>query len=170
MIRTLLLLTFVVVSLSASAQNHEAMINEQVWKPFTKAIMNQDVAGFVSLHSTDLVRAEVNRKQVMNLEAYRKGMESGWPKWKESIEKNKESYRFELRFLERICNGELAYEIGYFKNEVTNASGVKHETYGKFHVVLRKEAGVWKVLVDADSNEGGTITSEMFLAAKPIGD
>lgn len=167
--RILLLLTLLVVSLSASAQNHEAMINEQVWKPFTKAIMNQDVNSFLSLHATDLVRAEVNRKQVMNLETYKKGIEGGWPKWKESIEKNKEAYTFELRFLDRICNGELAYEIGYFKNEITNATGVKRETYGKFYVVLSKEAGVWKILVDADSNEGGTITSEMFLAARPMG-
>jgi ketosteroid isomerase-like protein len=130
--------------------------------------MNQDINSFVSLHAADLVRAEVDKKQVMNLEAYRRGMESSWPRWKESIGKNKESYTFELRFLERICNGELAYEIGYFRNEETSAEGVMRESYGKFYVVLRKEYGIWKILVDADSKEAGTITSEMFMAAKPL--
>jgi hypothetical protein len=35
-------------------------------------------------------------------------------------------------------------------------------------VALRKENGVWKILVDSDTNEGGTITEEMFQKAKPI--
>jgi hypothetical protein len=35
-------------------------------------------------------------------------------------------------------------------------------------VALRKENGTWKILVDSDTNEGGTITDEMFLKAKPL--
>ncbi len=150
------------------AQSDQADINEHVWKPFTRAIMTQDVNGFTSLHSSDLVRAEINRKKVMGLDEYKKGMESGWPGWKESIQKNKTQYTFELRFTDRISNGTLAYEIGYFKNETINASGEKRESFGKFHVVLRKEAGTWKILVDSDSNEGGAISAEMFQAAKAM--
>lgn len=160
------ILTLLVVAVSGSyAQHDQAAINEQVWKPFTKAIITQDVTGFAALHSTDLVRAEINRKKVMGLDEYKRGMEAGWPGWKESIQKNKTHYTFELRFTERISNGTLAYEIGYFKNETINANGEKRESFGKFHVVLRKEVGIWKILVDSDTNEGGTITAEMFQAA-----
>lgn len=161
------LLLFVVAS-HGYAQQDQLDINEQVWKPFTKAIMTQDVSSFVALHSSDLVRAEINQKKVMSLDEYRKGMEAGWPGWKESIQKNKTHFTFELRFTERISNGTLAYEIGYFKNETVNASGEKRESFGKFHVVLRKENNTWKILVDSDSSEGGTITAAMFQAAKPL--
>lgn len=164
----LVIITLLVVVNNSYAQTDQADINEQVWKPFTKAIMEQDVESFVALHSNDLVRAEINRKKVMGLEEYKKGMETGWPGWKESIQKSKGKYTFELRFTERISNGTTAYEIGYFKNESITATGEKRESYGKFHVVLRKENGIWKILVDSDSNEGGAITADMFLAAKAI--
>jgi ketosteroid isomerase-like protein len=152
----------------AFAQTPQQEINEQVWKPFTKAIMNQDVATFASLHSTDLVRAERNSGKILNLAEYRKNMEAGWPGWKESLAKNKIDYTFELRFTERISNGSLAYEVGYFKNESVSPTGEKRIGYGQFHVTLRKENGTWKILVDSDSNLGGTITEEMFQSAKPL--
>ena len=130
--------------------------------------MTQDIDAFASLHSDDLMRAEINSKKVMGLDEYRKGMEAGWPGWKESIQKSKTQCTFELRFIERISNGALAYEIGYFKNETITASGEKRESFGKFHVVLRKENGTWKILVDTDSSENGTISEKDFQAAKPI--
>jgi ketosteroid isomerase-like protein len=167
--RVLILFVLVTTITAAAGQNVQKEIDEQVWKPFTKAIMNQDVKEFVSVHSSDLVRAERNSKRVLNLEEYRKNMETSWPGWKESIRKNKDTYVFELRFTERINNSNQAFEVGYFKNESTNANGEKKIYYGKFQVALRKENGIWKILVDSDSNEGGNITEQDFLAAKPIG-
>lgn len=167
--RLFIFFCFFFLATNLRAQTDQQQIDEQVWKPFTNAIMTQDVSGFVTLHSKDLVRAEINQKKIMNREEYQKGMETNWPAWKQSMEKNKTKYSFELRFTERLSNGNTAYEVGYFKNEMTNPNGTVTKSYGKFHVVLRKENGTWKVLVDSDSNEGGTITDEMFLAAKPIG-
>lgn len=146
----------------------EKEINEQVWKPFTQAIITQDVEKFVAVHSKDLVRAERDGKRVLTYDQYKARMEQGWPAWKESNKKNNTQYTFELRFLERISNETQAFEVGYFKNESITASGEKRVSYGQFHVALRKENGVWKILVDSDSNNGKTITEEMFQAAKPI--
>jgi ketosteroid isomerase-like protein len=150
---------------NAFAQNVQKDINDQVWKPFTTAIMMQDVNAFVILHSNDLVRAERNGKKVLSLKEYKKNMETSWPRWKESNQKNQIKYTFELRFTERITNGSLAYEVGYFKNESVKPSGDKQIRYGKFQVALRKENGVWKILVDSDSNEGNTISEKDFLEA-----
>jgi len=164
-----LLALLVFSSFSSIAQtDYIREINEQVWKPFTQAIMTQDVEKFVALHSNDLIRVERNGNKVMGLEEYRKGMEAGWPGWKESMTKNGTKYTFELRFTERVNNGTVAYEVGYFKNEMVNPKGEKRISYGQFHVTLRKENGVWKVLVDSDSNLGGSITEEMFQKAKPL--
>ena len=158
---------FVVTSFRVFAQTDQADINNQVWKPFTKAIMTQDVAGFIAVHSKDVLRAELNDNQVFDYATYLSNMEKSWPGWKEYNQKNKAQYTFELRFLQRISNGNLAYETGYFKNEVI-IDGKKSADYGKFQVALRKENGVWKILVDSDTNEGGTITDEMFQKAKPL--
>ncbi|MBA4145240.1 MAG: hypothetical protein DI538_03835 [Azospira oryzae] len=159
---------FLLLGSYASAQTDQQEINEQVWKPFTKAIMSQDVAAFVGVHSKELIRAERNDKRVLSLEEYKKRMEKGWPAWKESIQKKEIRYVFELRFLERISNGTLAYEVGYFKNESTQLNGEKEIYYGQFQVALRKENGLWKILVDADFNENNTITAKEFLAARPL--
>ena len=161
-------LLFILSTFTAWAQRIEKEINEQVWKPFTRGIINQDVAGFISVHSTDLVRAERNSKKVLGWQEYRKEMEANWPLWKERNLKDQLTYTFELRFTERINNANIAYEVGYFKNETTNPAGEKKIQYGKFQVALRKESGTWKILVDSDSNEGGAITEKDFLAAKSL--
>jgi hypothetical protein len=158
----------VLASAIAHGQQAEKEINEQVWKPFTKAIMTQHVDQFISLHSKDLVRAERDGKRVLSYDQYKAGMDQNWPKWKESNSKGNVQYTFELRFLERISNESQAFEVGYFKNQSINGAGEKRVSYGQFHVALRKENGFWKILVDSDSNNGKTITEEMFLAAKPI--
>ena len=159
---------FLFVCTSAMAQHDQTDINNQVWKPFTKAIMTQDVAAFMAVHSKNVVRAELTDNQIQNYTEYLTALEKSWPGWKESIQKNNSQYTFELRFLQRISNGSMAYEVGYFKNESINAKGEKRMYFGKFQVALRKETGVWKILVDSDTNEGGTITEEMFLKAKPL--
>ena len=164
----LTLLLFMAGSSMALGQTDQADINNQVWKPFTKAIMVQDASAFMAVHSADVVRIEIDGKEIQNFSDYKTTLDNGWPGWKESIAKNGSKYTFELRFIERISNGKLAYEIGYFKNESFNAKGEVRKYFGKFHVTLRKEDGIWKILVDSDSNDGGAITEEMFLKAKPL--
>jgi ketosteroid isomerase-like protein len=164
-----LIIVFLSFLSNTFAQNTiQKEIDDQVWKPFTEAITTQNVEKFLSVHSKDVVRVERDSKKILSYDQYKSNVEKGWPGWKESIAKNKTKYSFELRFTERLGNENTAYEVGYFKNESTNADGQVRKSFGKFHVVLRKEDGVWKILVDSDSNEGKSITEEMFLAAAPL--
>lgn len=166
--KNLFSLLFILISIAAVSQNTEREINERVWKPFTKAIMTQDIEGFIQLHSKEVMRVERDTKKILNYDQYKTDMEKSWPGWKESLAKNKSKYTFELRFLERCSNGNQAFEVGYFKNESTTASGEKRAYYGQFHVALRKENGIWKILVDSDSNNDNSITETMFQAANPM--
>lgn len=167
--RHFLLLAFSCFSFLCFSQNNFTKeINDQVWKPFTKAIMTQDVPAFIALHSKDVMRVERNDKRVLTYDDYKAGMEKSWPNWADYNKKNSVRYTFELRFLERIATANQAFEVGYFKNETVATDGKKHISYGQFHVALRKENGVWKILVDSDSNMEGTITEEMFQAAQVI--
>ena len=165
--KRLFLACFLFSTISCFSQQSAQEINDQVWKPFVKAIMERDAETFMSLHSKDLVRAERDGKRVLNYEQYKNGM-ANWPSRKESNKANNIKHTFELRFLERISNETQAFEVGYFKNETVTDAGEKRVSYGQFHVALRKENGIWKILVDSDSNNGKTITEEMFQAAKQM--
>lgn len=156
------------ISIAAFSQNSQKEINEQVWKPFIKTLLSHEVDGFMNLHSEDVMRVERDNGHILNFDQYKKDLNISWPAWKQSMEVEKIKNSFELRFLERTSNGNQAFEVGYFKNETINSKGEKRTGYGQFHVALRKENGVWKILVDSDSNNNRTITEEMFQAAKPL--
>jgi ketosteroid isomerase-like protein len=74
----------------------------------------------------------------------------------------------DLRFTERIANAATAIDIGIFKVTVNRKDGSTQSFYGRFHVVLRKENGVWKILVDMDSSEGRSIDEADYIAAKAM--
>ncbi len=137
-------------------------INEQVWKPFIKAFNNSDDEAFSAVHSKDIIRVVQDNNQVMGYDQYFKKIpdstKAKWKDWKKNIE---------LRFIQRIASKGKAFEVGYYKSTSTNiVSGEKRTGYGKFHVLLRKENGVWKILMDADANEK---TDEVvFLSGKPM--
>lgn len=169
LVRLYTILVFLCSSTYSLAQsNYTREIDTQVWKPFTKAIMSQDVVTFIELHSKEVMRVEIDGKQLLNYNDYKANMEKSWPAWAASNKANAVRYTFELRFLQRIANATQAYEIGYFKNETINSKGEKNISYGQFQVALRKEANTWKIVVDSDTNLNNSITEEMFQAAKPI--
>src|SRR6266498_478411 len=141
----------------AQTDSLQKEINEQVWKPFIKAFNNNDNEAFKAVHSKDVIRVIQDNNQVMGYDQYFRNIpdsiKTKWKDWKKNIE---------LRFLQRIASKDKAFEVGYYKTTTTNAvSGEKRTGFGEFHVLLRKENGVWKILMDADANEG--TNEEIFL-------
>ena len=137
-------------------------INEQVWKPFIKAFNNNDNEAFSAVHSKEMVRVSQDDNQIIGFAEYFKkvpdSVKAKWKDWKRNIE---------LRFLQRIASADKAFEVGYYKSSSTNAvTGEKRTGYGKFHVLLRKENGAWKILMDADANEKTNET--VFMTGKPM--
>jgi ketosteroid isomerase-like protein len=125
-------------------------INEQVWKPFIRTFNNDDDEGFKAVHSKDVIRVNQDGKQISGYDQYFKkvpdSIKAKWGKWSKHIE---------LRFTQRISGKDKAFEVGYYKTTSKNVTtGETRTGYGKFHVLLRKENGVWKILMDADANEG----------------
>jgi ketosteroid isomerase-like protein len=146
------------------AQNEQQEINTQVWKPFIRTLNERDTKGFMSLHSKDVIRSPRNSKTVWNWDEYYQHQEKNDQHAKASGAKG----QLDLRFTERIANENLAVEVGIFKYTHINNEGVAKNYFGRFHVVLRKEEGTWKILVDTDSSEGNTISEKDFLAASPM--
>jgi ketosteroid isomerase-like protein len=144
------------------AESLQKQINEQVWKQFIKAFNNRDDEGFKAVHSKEVIRVSQDDNQVIGYEEYFKpvpdSVKAKWGQWKRDIQ---------LRFIQRIASGDKAFEVGYYKSTSTNTStGQSRTGYGKFHVLLRKENGIWKILMDADAHE--KTDEAIFLSGKPM--
>jgi ketosteroid isomerase-like protein len=159
------LILFLAFSVSiARAQSEQKEIDEQVWKPFINTFNNNLTDAFMAVHSKDVVRSPRNSKIVWNWAEYKKSQNEGDLA---DIKANRKR-TLTLRFTERLANNNLAIEVGIYKTSYLLPDGKIIDSYGRFHVVLRKENGVWKILVDTDSSEGGTIGEKEFLAAQPL--
>lgn len=121
-------------------------INEEVWKPFIAHFISGNKEGFRNVHSKRITRVEIDRERVLDYEKY-------FPPVNPNGKKPSPDFQrlFELRFDKRISDGTKAWESGYFKGTVIRAGQEPGSYYGRFFVVLEKEEGVWKILVDADT-------------------
>jgi ketosteroid isomerase-like protein len=149
-------------SLSGQSLQHE--INEQVWKPFIATFNELDSDGFLAVHSQDLIRAARDGKEILNWAQYLEQQRKGDKRTRDEGSKR----IIELRFTERIANTTQAIDVGVYKTTNIKKDGSTQSYFGRFHVAMRKENGTWKILVDTDSSEGGTISEKEFLAAKPM--
>ena len=136
-------------------------INDQVWKPFAGYINTGDNAGLSSLHSKRIIRVGIDQGYIMD---YLKYFPENVPKSNKS--KEQVTRTFELRFDKRISDGSRSWETGYYKGTSKREGQELRTYYGRFYVVLEKENGTWKIIVDADTNKG--VTEEIFAMASPI--
>lgn len=124
-------------------------INEQVWKPFVASFISGNNEGFSNVHSKRITRVEIDRGILKDYNKYFPALTPG------PSPGNKNTSRlFELRFDKRISNGTQAWETGYYRGAVMQDGKELRSYYGRFFVVLEKEGGVWKILVDADTGKG----------------
>ena len=75
----------------------------------------------------------------------------------------------ELWFEHRKSTPEISYEVGYYK--VTHQKdGETTNHYGRFHCVIKKIDGVWKIAQDWDTNNinGHEVTEKDWEKGTPI--
>lgn len=137
-------------------------INDQVWKPFIRSFNALDTKGFMSVHSRDMTRVIQDGNEIFGYDRYYQENEHG----NQQTQKVNRKRTLELRFVQRIAAHDRAFEVGYFKFTGTDPDGTTRYGYGKFHVLLRKENGIWKILMDADASE--KTTEDIFLSGTPI--
>lgn len=135
-------------------------INEQVWKPFISNFISGNQEGFRDVHSKRVTRVEIDHNVIQEYEKY-------FPPVNPNSQNKKNVQRgFELRFDKRISNGIRAWESGFYKGTVMEEGKQPRSYYGRFFVVLEKENGIWKILVDADT--GKDAHEENFNKAAPL--
>jgi ketosteroid isomerase-like protein len=141
-------------------------INRDIWVPFSEAIKTHDFELWMSFHSSDMIRGEGDRNKVSLIKTYSEQMKAGMARAKERGMKA----ALDFRFIQRSASAEAASERGVYQFTMVNDKGEKQFYYGKFHVFSRKESGRWKILVDYDSSEGGTINAASYQEAYALDD
>ena len=128
-------------------------VNESVWKPFKKSYEARDWQAFNALHTDDVLR--VSKWGIKLGSEYKEGVEESYKKYANSEIKTTIDFWLE----HRIYKG----EVGYYR-VVNKAPGKESERYARFHVVLRKENGQWKIAQDWDTSNinGVKVTVEDF--------
>lgn len=155
---------FLLLGSYAYGQDLQKEINQQVWEPFINSFNTNQAEAFLAVHSKDLIRSPRDSKKIFTWEQYLNQQTRG----DEFSKKNGLKRSLELRFTERIAEKNLGIDVGVYKTTETDPTGKQVSYYGRFHVVLRKEDGHWKILVDTDSSENNTIGEKDFLAARPM--
>lgn len=166
------ILIFIIFSLVLTnpikAQNLKNLedINDQVWSKFYQVFDSLDYNLMETIHSKHLIRIPADNKVIFGYKDYMEQYKITFAKIKE----NKSNLHISLRFFERINNDLVASERGIYKMIINPNKKNEKVIYGKFHVILIKENGVWKILMDYDSNENNTIGEENFKKAHEIND
>jgi len=124
-------------------------INKQVWKPFIISFTSRNNLEFKKLHSKRITRVEIDNNMVEDYEKY-------FPPVENNLKPDNSTRLFELRFDKRIGNENKAWESGYYKGTVLRPGKDNRVYFGRFFVLLEKEDGVWKILLDADTGKGAT--------------
>ena len=157
-----LLLLLVTNVLFAQSDTVLKEINRQVWKPFIESFNNLDTEGFMAVHSKDMTRVIQDGKKIYGFEQYAREMKSSDANTKKGNRKR----LIEFRFIQRIASNDKGFEVGYYKSTTIRPDGTSNTGYGKFHVLLRKENGIWKILMDADASE--KTDEAVFQKASPL--
>ena len=118
-------------------------IDQQIWEPFKDAYVTNDGEKFNSLHTDDVLR--VTKYGIRKGEVYKNAMLESFAK------KDMPPRTIDFRFEHRIHSDSIAYEVGYYKLVYAPANAEKRTSYGRFHVVLKKIEGIWKIAQDWDT-------------------
>ena len=164
---TLILICFLnTQKVQCQETNHLASINKDVWEKFSLAFESLDYTLMAEIHSKELARITGNNKQIRTYSEYISGNKSSF-EWSKT---NKKSIEVTLRFFERIANDHSASDRGIYRTTMNKGEPDEHISYGQFFVLLKKENGIWKILMDYDSNENNSVGETEYMNAFAMDD
>ena len=133
------------------------------WAKFYKAFETLDDTLMAEIHTEDLVRIS-GGKRILDYHTYIDNYKIRFERDKNSGETN----HISLRFFERLYNDTVASERGIYKLIRNKGTDKERVYYGQFHVLFKKIDGEWKITMDYDSSENGTIGENQYNEAFAI--
>jgi ketosteroid isomerase-like protein len=141
-------------------------LNIDIWRAYQDAFHSGDVEAFLALHTPQLIRAGGPAKSISGFGEYAANSRQ----WRTDLVERGDTVDIEFRFTERIVTADLASERGVYRLTARRASGEQKTMFGRFHTFSRKTSGRWRIAVDYDGDESGTVSAEDFAAADAMDD
>jgi len=141
-------------------------LNTDIWHAYRRAYNNGDAASFIALHTPDVIRAGGPEKVVRGFREFVAVTEP----WFAGMAERGSSVDIDFRFTERLAADGLASERGVYRLTGRRADGDQRVFHGRFHTFARKVDGRWRIAVDYDSDEGGTVMADTFESGAEIDD
>lgn len=135
----------------------EQEVNEQLWKPFKIAWEQRNAEAFNDLHTDDVLRVSKWGGVKIGSE-YKDRITESYKR----TDNRKRTIDFWLEH--RYYSGNTGYEVGYLKIVMQEEGKEARYSYSRFHVVLKKINGKWKISQDWDTNNinGVPVTAEDY--------
>ena len=122
----------------------ENEVNTQLWEPFKAAFEGRDWKGFNNLHTDDVLR--ITKWGIKSGSEYKEHTKNRYQR-KDSV-----SRTIDFWLEHRVYSGDIGYEVGYYKITNTAPNREIKQSYARFHIVLKKINGVWKIAQDWDES------------------
>ena len=119
-------------------------INRDIWRPFVEGVATYKHELYLGVRSKDYIRLQADSRFFLDHDDYVDDTRRMMAQYAEQGAR----IDIEMRFTERIVNGESASERGIMKVTFTTPSSEARVSYAPFHAISRRERGTWKVLVD----------------------
>lgn len=152
------------INLTLAQRTIEKEVNETLWKPFVESWSSFDAEAFNNLHTDDVLRA--SRGGLIIGKAYKERTTESFARSLEREDKRIIHFWFE----QRVYSGDTGYEVGYYKIVNNRPGEEQREYYARFHVVLKKRNGQWKIAQDWDTGSvnGGPVNEEDWAKGTPL--
>ncbi len=162
---TIIILSYGSIALSQAERNPEIEkeVNEQLWGPFKKAWETRNAQDFNDLHTDDVLRVSKWGGVKIGSE-YKDRIVESYKK----PDNRERTIDFWLEH--RYYSGNTGYEVGYLKIVIKEEGKDPRYSYSRFHVVLKKVDGKWKIAQDWDTNNinGVAVTAEDYAKGTPL--
>jgi len=167
--RFLFLLSFIlcfnsitVINAQSEAQVIQNEIDKEVWTPFQKAFETLDAEVLNNIYAENVLRVTPGGIDTEN--AFKAGNISRF----KTSKTNHVKIALDFWFDSRYTNASTSYEVGFYRITAIQ-DGKTNYNYGQFHIVLKKQNGLWKITQDWDTTtiHGDTIDATIFEKQKP---
>lgn len=119
-------------------------LEQQVWGPFAHGVNSFDDAAYLGTRSRDFVMVESGSGTFLDHDFYAEDSSRAMRGLREAGAR----LHLEVRFEQRLADGEHASERGIMRTRRTDADGRERTSHSRFHAISRREDGRWRVLTE----------------------
>ncbi len=149
----------------AVAQSHVLdQINQDVWQPFYEAYAQNDPRIMANLYRKDGFRISPEAQSVFS---YREITDAYRQTFADQSAKGI-TQQLRLNFTERTCSENAATERGIYALTLYPGTPREATFYGKFHMLLRKEYGRWKIFMEYEWENEEPLSEADFEKGTPM--